>query len=332
MTLHPQLQTLVHTHGALVDDTTYSATEFRQRYSQWSQTLALADDAAVNFGNFRFTTRHGHRILARLYMPKNAARQPTPLVYFHGGHAVAGSIDTHHTLMTTLCTQMQVGLVCADLLALTDLGWKVMHEAAQDVVQIVQRKTPELKLGSQAIWVGGDGTGALLAWQAARQLAYTGAVKVDAAFLLCPYSKPDLNTSSQIIHAASPFLSRPTIARAWQTMLGDSWAAWRPDLVPFHAPADTLHLVPSMVVGAQCDPLHDDAMHLYDLIINNGARAIFRGAPHMPHDFARCAAHSPQAQEFLHALCADFLTFANATASPTAAPASQAAGVQTRLH
>jgi acetyl esterase len=318
MILHPQIDSLLRTMGGLQDDGSDDAAAFRARYQRWSAAMPVSADAVpVRFGDFSLGTRHGTRLAARMYLPEDQP-QPRPMVFFHGGHGLAGSIETHHELCLDLCRRLKVGLVCASMPALDVHGWTHLQECAQDVLLLAHGKRAELKLSDQPMWAGGDGTGALLCWQAARHCALDGRLAVQAALLLYPYTKPDLGTPSQLVNVHAPALNRVTIGRAWSALLGSPWHAWRPDLVPFHAPLDSLALVPSMVAAAQCDALHDDGMHLHDLIANNGGAALFRGVPNMPHDFARMAAASEQVRSFMGQLCDDFSAFAAAQPTPAA--------------
>ena len=315
MILHPQIDSLLRAVGGLQDDGSDSAAAFRTRYQRWSAAMPVSATAVpVRFGDFSLGTRHGDRLVARMYMPEEQAL-PRPMVFFHGGHGLAGSVETHHELCLDLCHRLQVGLVCASMPALDGHGWPHLLECARDVFLLIHGKRTELKLSDQPMWAGGDGTGALLCWQAARQCALDRSLAVQAALLLYPYAKPDLGTPSHLVNVHAPALNRVTIGRAWSALLGPAWHAWRPDLIPFHAPLDSLALVPSLVVAAQCDALHDDGLHLHDLIANNGGVALFRGVPHMPHDFARMGAASEQVCSFMGQLCADFTAFA--LAQPT---------------
>jgi acetyl esterase len=316
MVLHPQIDSLLRAAGALHDDGSDRAQAFRARYERWSASLPTpVGDGGVRFGDFHLGTRHGSRLSARLYMPEDQPR-PRPMVFFHGGHALAGSAETHHSLCQDLSRQLKVGLVCANLPPLDAHGWPYLLDCAQDVMLLTHRKRADLQLSGKPLWVGGDGTGALLAWQAARQCALDKSLAVQAALLLYPYSKPDLSTPSHLVNVHAQALNRVTVGRAWTALLGPAWNAWRPDLIPFHAPLDSLALVPSLVAAAQCDALHDDGLHLHDLIANNGGSALFRGVPHMPHDFARMTAGSEQARSFLGQLCEDFQAFAQTQPLP----------------
>ena len=54
-----------------------------------------------------------------------------------------------------------------------------------------------------------------------------------------------------------------------------------------------------VLVAAEQDVVHDDAVHLYDWLRSVGAPCEFLGAPRMPHDFARMQHASAKARKLL---------------------------------
>jgi len=55
----------------------------------------------------------------------------------------------------------------------------------------------------------------------------------------------------------------------------------------------------TVVVAAEQDVAHDDAIHLHDWLREIGAPCEFLGAPRMPHDFARMQHASPTARKLM---------------------------------
>ena len=122
---------------------------------------------------------------------------------------------------------------------------------------------------------------------------------VDAVLALTPLLKPDFNTASYIRCANSLTFSRDDAVRSWHGLLGGRWETWDERAVLLHSnqPIQRPPLV--VVVAAEFDGAHDDAVALHDWLREAGARCEFYGAPGMVHDFARLQYASAAARRLL---------------------------------
>lgn len=269
----------------------------RAHLAQWSAALPpIGTPGPMQMGDFALQVG-GVRLASRLYMPEGP-RSPPGLVWFHGGGWFAGSIDTHDGLCRHLCTALELAVISVGLPLVPEVDGATQANLALGALDTISQARDRLQLHTKLLLAGGDGTGALSALMAALRLNARRPATVNAALLLCPASKPDLQTGSYLRHRDDPVLSRDRMAAAWSMRLGSAWGDWHPDLIPFHFPVEQLS-VPSMIVAAQRDVLHEDAVHLHDFLAANGARVEFCGAPEMPHDFARMAGMSPTGRKLL---------------------------------
>jgi acetyl esterase/lipase len=61
-----------------------------------------------------------------------------------------------------------------------------------------------------------------------------------------------------------------------------------------------------VLLAAEQDVAHDDAIHLHDWLRDLGVRCEFLGAPRMPHDFARLQHASANARKLMVDACTIF--------------------------
>ncbi len=226
------------------------------------------------------------RLEARLYMPEGVNR-PVLMTYFHGGGWVAGSLDSHDVLCRQLCSDLQVAVASVHVPHDAGRGFLQPAEQALQSLMTLCKARDKLSVNTDHLLVGGDGSGAHLALQAAWRLARQTPGSVDAILALTPLVKPDFNTASYIRCANSLTFSRDDAVRSWHSLLGGRWDIWDERAVLLHGnqPVQRPPLV--VIVAAEHDVAHDDGAALHDWVKEAGGRCEFYGAPGMPHDFAR---------------------------------------------
>lgn len=251
----------------------------------------------VTVGDFKLRPG-GQAVPARLYWPVGAICPPL-LAWFPGGGWLAGTLDTHDGLCRQLAHDLGVAVACVQLP--TPLEGPVLHSC--DLALLALRTLVEgrekLKVAPHRLLVGGDGSGAHAAIQAAWRLGRSLPGVADAVLALYPLTKPDFNTASYIRCATSPVFSRAESIRAWQCFLGGRWDLWDERAVLMHGNAPLDRPPVTVLLAAEQDGAHDDAIHMHDWLRAVGARCEFFGAPRMPHDFARMQHASDKARKLM---------------------------------
>ena len=246
-----------------------------------------------------FTLRPGGKALpARIYWPTGAISPPL-MAWFPGGGWVAGTLDTHDGLCRQLAHDMGLAVACVQLPPAS--GGPLLHscETALLALRTLLEGRVKLKVDPQRLLVGGDGSGAHAALQAAWRLSRSQPGSVDAVLALCPLVKPDFNSASYIRCAASPVFSRAEAIRAWQILLGNRWDLWDERAVLMHGNVPLERAPVTVLLAAEQDGAHDDAIHLHDWLRSVGAQCEFFGAPRMTHDFARMQHASDKARKLM---------------------------------
>ena len=237
------------------------------------------------------------RIDARLYLPEGVD-EPVLMAYFHGGGWVAGSLASHDDLCRQLSVDLQVAVASVHI-PQSGNGFLLPAEQALQVLLTLLKARKKLGVHVDRFIVGGDGSGAHMALQAAWRLARQQPGSVEAVLAITPLVKPDFNTASYIRCANSLTFSRDDAVRSWHGLLQGRWETWDERVVLLHdnQPIQRPPLV--VVLAAEHDVAHDDAVALHDWLREAGARCEFYGAPGMVHDFARYQYASSAARRLL---------------------------------
>lgn len=303
MQVDPEL--LVFLHGLQVSHPVSrdpnDLTAFVDRYDAISKALpGPAEPLNVITGTFNLNvTACGEktRIEARLYLPEGVV-QPVLMAYFHGGGWVAGSLASHDALCRQLSVDLKIAIASVHV-PQASAGFLQPAEQALQVLMTLLKAREKLGVQPERLLVGGDGSGAHLGLQAAWRLARQNPGSVDAVLALTPLVKPDFNTASYIRCANSLTFSRSDAVRSWHSLLGGRWETFDERVVLLHGNQPT-HRPPLVVVlAAEHDIAHDDAVALHDWLREAGARCEFYGAPGMVHDFARYQYASSAARRLL---------------------------------
>ncbi|MCW5651810.1 MAG: alpha/beta hydrolase [Ramlibacter sp.] len=251
----------------------------------------------VTSGDFKLRPA-GTTLPARLHWP-TGAHQPVLMAWFPGGGWATGTLDSHDGLCRQLAHDLGVAVVCVQLPPATPGPLLHSCEAALLALRTLLEGRAKLAVNPYRLLVGGDGSGAHAALQAAWRLCRMQPGSLEAVLGLCPLVKPDFNTASYVRCASSPVFSRADAIRAWQGFLQGRWDIWDERAVLMHGNAPQQAPPVTVLVAAEQDVAHDDAIQLHDWLRMTGARCEFFGVPRMTHDFARMQHASDKARKLM---------------------------------
>ena len=263
---------------------------FRVHYETVSQIFPSVH-VPVSRGDFKLTLnptdgRASRQVAARMYLP-HGAQTPPLMVWFHGGGWVAGSLDSHDTLCRQTSHDLGLAIACVHLPPVTDTDFLQVCDDAMLALTTLADGRERLSVNPDRLFAAGDGSGAHLALQAAWRLARHRPGTVDAVLSLYPLVKPDFNSMSYLAYANSLTFKRDDAVRAWQSLLLGRFETWDERAVLMHANAPLQRPPAVLILAAECDVAHDDAIALHDWLRAASVQCQFLGAPRMPHDFAR---------------------------------------------
>ena len=265
----------------------------------------------VTSGDFKLRPG-GKPLPARMHWP-TGAQAPVLMAWFVGGGWAAGDLDTHDGLCRQLAHDLGVAVACVQLPAAAGNPLLQGSESALLALRTLLEGRAKLGVQPARLLVGGDGSGGHAALQAAWRLARLQPGSVDAVLGLCPLVKPDFNTASYIRCASSPVFSRTDAIRAWHGFLQGQWDLWDERAVLMHGNAPIQNPPVTVLLAAEQDVAHDDAIQLHDWLRMVGARCEFFGAPRMTHDFARMQHASDKARKLMKDALGAFAEIAGLT-------------------
>lgn len=219
------------------------------------------------------------------------------VAYLHGGGFVVGGLHSHDD-------------VCADIRAATGLtvvsvGYRLSPEHAHpaafdDACAVVDALPGPLVLA-------GDSAGANLAAAAAH--ARRGP-RLRGMVLIYPGLGGDRTTGSHVRHAHAPMLTAADVDYYAGIRHGGTEPPPGDATVSPLQDTDFAGLPPTLAIGAECDPLHDDAFAYADRLRAAGGRAQAVTAMGLPHGFLRARATVPRAAESFALVTATIAAFA----------------------
>lgn len=222
---------------------------------------------------------------------------PATVIYLHGGGYVVGGLHSHDDICAEICATTGLGVVAVDY----RLSPEHAHPAAlDDVCAVIQAVTGPLVLV-------GDSAGGNLAAAAAHSQRNP---RILGQVLIYPGLGGDITKGSYVIHAAAPMLTTADV---------DFYAGIRhggikpppgdPTVSPLHD-KDFSGLPMTLAIGAECDPLHDDAPDYALAIRAAGGKAQAITARGLVHGYLRARAIVPRASESFALITSTISAFA----------------------
>ena len=226
-----------------------------------------------------------------------AGKEPT-VIYLHGGGYVVGGLHSHDDVCAELCDRTGLRVVAVDY----RLSPEHLHPAAFDDACAVIRS-----VAGPMVLVG-DSAGANLAAAASHALRGSG-VQILGQVLIYPGLGGDVNAGSYMTHAHAPMLSRDDVLFYKNIRHGGPPPE---DDVTVHPlrDRDFTGLPPTLAIGAECDPLADDARDYAAKITAAGGRAEWVEEKGLVHGYLRARATVSRAAASFDRIVAAIAAFA----------------------
>lgn len=221
-------------------------------------------------------------------------------VYFHGGGYIAGSLNSHRDMASTLAHLAQVRMLMVDYRLAPEHPFPAAHQDAMAVYQALLAKGVD----PRQILMGGDSAGGNLALATAQAVRDAGLPLPRALLLFSPW----LDLTHQ---GASISSNSDSDAMLHRQLLDDALAMYAP-----HTPATDVRispllgnlagLPPCLTVVSLSEILRDDTLRLHDQLQALGIGSTCLQWKHTPHAFPVMARLLPEAREALR-LTAEFI-------------------------
>ncbi|VVE15495.1 alpha/beta hydrolase [Pandoraea terrigena] len=279
------------------DDGTPSAQDVRTRFATIAGEALRPLPAGVRSETIDIPLP-GRTLRARLYRPMG--REVPLVVFFHGGGWVVGDVDTHGTMAAFLAQDGDVAVLSVDYRLAPEHPFPAPVDDARDALAWAAEQRAQLGVRVDRLAVAGDSAGGHLAAQAAAWFNDRHPGIVGAQLLIYPVVQYRFDTPSYERLADGVGLTRDEMRWYWQTFLGDVEPSSDDVRVNLTAQAPRHALPHALVIAAEYDPLHDEAVSYAQFVASWGGRAEIIEAPGLTHSFARLQPFVPQARLVMH--------------------------------
>jgi acetyl esterase len=210
------------------------------------------------------------------------------VVYFHGGGFVVGGLHSHDDVCAEICATTGLHVISVDY----RLCPEHIHPASFNDAVAATRAIAAAFPGP--IVLVGDSAGGNLAAATAHAIGRGGANGIVGQVLIYPGLGGDMDTGSYITHAHAPMLTRDDVLFYHTIRHGDAAPLHDPTSAPLQDTNFTA-LPPTLAIGAECDPLCDDAAAYAAAIRAAGGKAHAICEAGLVHGYLRARATVPRA-------------------------------------
>ncbi len=318
--LEPQMAAFIARAAAIYPGHSTSLTPREQReiYDRYAAALTPPLLPHIVTEDAPFQAAAGHSIALRRYCNRAPAdgMGRGVVLYFHGGGFVLGSLDSHELITARLAADTGLDVIAVDYRLAPEHRAPAAHDDCLELTRAaLQGRLPFDLPASATLQLAGDSAGATLAASVALRLRDEGMAGISGMALIYPMLGTDPQPPARDTEAHAPMLTLTDVHAFRDLYWGE--AAPRPDwTVPLDA-ARYDALPPTLAVGAEHDPLRDDARVFVERIEAAGGLAQLWIGAGLVHGCWRAIDSSPGVQAMHKAVCG-FLR-ANAGANAGAA-------------
>ncbi|VWC63230.1 alpha/beta hydrolase [Burkholderia lata] len=253
----------------------------------------------------------GRAIALRRYTSAHGTPRGTVL-FFHGGGFVVGSLDSHALITAQLAADTGLDVIAVDYRLAPEHRAPAALEDCLDVTRAARDARWPFGPCVHPLTLAGDSAGGMLAAAVATALRDAGEGGVDGIALVYPMLGFEPQSPARETEAHAPMLTLDDVHRYrtlyWEGGLSDALGDGNPLLrasVPLAASRFD-GLPPVLAIGAEHDPLRDDARVYVERIRAAGGAAHYWMGEGLVHGCWRALGTSPQAAR-LHRTVGGFL-------------------------
>ncbi|MDY0831250.1 MULTISPECIES: alpha/beta hydrolase [unclassified Pseudomonas] len=263
--------------------------EARRQFDQSSALMDPGADEPAFIESRTFTARDGHRVEARLYRPPelDASQLSGAVLYLHGGGYVVGSLDSHDALCWNLAQECGLPVLSVGYRLAPQWRFPTAFNDAQDAWQWLALNARELGIDAERMAVVGDSVGGSLATVLASSLAGQEELpRPCLQVLIYPVTDASRISASVERYGVGHLLEKDTLEWFYQQYQNDPADRLDPRFSPLLGEVSA-HVAPALLIVAECDPLHDEAVAYARHLEAGGVQVQLEVFEGMSHDFLR---------------------------------------------
>lgn len=282
--------------------------EQREIYDRYAAAFTPALPAEIATQDAVFQSGEGHSIALRLYR-RRASRHPPArgaVLYFHGGGFVLGSLDSHQIVTARIAADTGLDVIAVDYRLAPEHRAPAAHEDCLEItLAALKGRLPFDLCADVALQLAGDSAGATLAASVAMRLRDDSVQHLRGLALVYPMLGTEPQSPARETEAHAPMLKLADV-HAFRDLYWGTHPPYPAWTIPLDATRfDGLPAV--LAIGAEHDPLRDDARTFAERVNAAGGEAQFWIGTGLVHGCWRAMESSPGARR-LHALVCRFLS------------------------
>ncbi len=231
----------------------------------------------------------------RIYTPKESKPSYPVIVYYHGGGWVIADINTYSASAQGLCEQVGAIVVSVEYPHGPEKKFPAAHIASFDAYQWVLKNAATMKGDTSKIAVVGESAGGNLAANVS-MMARDKKIKLPLyEVLVYPVANNDTASESYTKYAMAKPLNKPMMLWFIKNALPSPTTAADPRISLVKA--NLKGLPPTLIIGAEIDPLQTEGKLLNDKLKEAGVTTDYQLYDGVTHEFFGMATVVPQAKE-----------------------------------
>ncbi|CAM2850434.1 alpha/beta hydrolase [Acinetobacter celticus] len=299
-------------------NTAYVLSEEMQRLVYWNSVYSAADmdldscRAAYDAMCMHYTLPRDDRIDiqdhviehknqkigVRLYQPK-AVQAPVTgwpcVLYFHGGGFVVGGLDSHEFLLSYLCQDLNIAVLCVDYRLAPEHHFPAAHDDCEFAYTWLKAHADQWNIDADNIIIAGDSAGGNLAAAVTVALQHTGQ-QAKGLVMVYPMLSTRFDLPAYRLHANAPLLTRADCEYYLREYAPDD-SQWN-DLRLAPLLADDFSDMPETFIAvAEFDPVADDGKCFAEKLAQAGITQQLYVAQGMLHGGLRLMRDCPEVQQ-----------------------------------
>ncbi|MEL6493317.1 MAG: alpha/beta hydrolase [Cyanobacteria bacterium J06621_3] len=201
--------------------------------------------------------RHGD-IPIRLYYPTGQDERPL-LAFFHGGGWVYGNFQTHDRTCRRISNDANMVVLAVRYRLAPFYKFPTALEDCYDALSWVVDHASELNINAESVSVSGDSAGGNLAASVCLMARQQKSLPIERQILLYPVLSGELEQPSVEANAEAPVLTKERMQCFVDYYANEVSDVQQPYFSPLLA-QDLSGLPPALIITAEYDPLHDQAV------------------------------------------------------------------------
>ncbi|MBB5458505.1 alpha/beta hydrolase [Paraburkholderia sp. Cpub6] len=311
--LEPEIAAFIERASALYPSHHAAMTprEQRELYDRYAATLTPPLPSELTTRDASFRTDAGHAIPLRLYRhPAKASEHGTirgTVLYFHGGGFVLGSLNSHQMVTARLAADTGLDVIAVDYRLAPEHRVPAAHDDCLEITRAALNHRLPFDLPERAaLQLAGDSAGGTLAASVALRLRDECASGVRGIALVYPMLGTEPQLPARDTESDAPMLTLADVLK-----FRDAYWGKGEEADPTPGPAWTIPLAatrfdglpPTLAIGAEHDPLCDDARVFVERIREAGGDARLLVGTGLVHGCWRALETSPGVQAMHRAVC-----------------------------